>query len=315
MPPLAVGVTGASGFLGGSLCTFLSARGHRVTRFVRGRRADPGEIAWDPRAGELDARALEPLDAIVHLSGAGIANRPWTPERKQLLQESRVGSTATLARALAARGKPARPCVLVSASAVGWYGDRGDEPLEETSGPGRGFLAELARAWEAAAAPARDAGVRVAHPRTGLVLSARGGVLAKLLPPFRLGAGGPLGDGRAWWSWIALSDWLAAIAFALESPALAGAFNAVAPAPIRQADFARVLGRALQRPAFLPMPAVALRAILGRERADQLLLASQRALPRALAAAGFRFGEPELPPLLARLLAPPAPRVSTGAGA
>jgi len=188
---------------------------------------------------------------------------------------------------------------------VGWYGDRGDEPLDERSGPGRGFLAELAQAWEAAAAPARDAGVRVAHPRTGLVLSPDGGVLAKLLLPFRLGAGGPLGDGRAWWSWIALSDWLDAIGFALQAPALAGAFNAVAPEPVRQGDFARTLGRALHRPAFMPAPVLALRAIMGRGRADEMLLASQRALPHALTAAGFRFLEPELARLLARLLAPP----------
>ena len=311
---LAIGVTGASGFLGRSLAAFLAARGDRVTRFVRGRRAGTGEIAWDPLAGQLDECALEPLDGIVHLSGAGIADERWTLERRRLLVDSRVRSTATLARALAACAKRgARPRVLVSASAVGWYGDRGDEPLDERSGPGRGFLAELAQAWEAAAAPARDAGVRVAHPRTGLVLSPDGGVLAKLLLPFRLGAGGPLGDGRAWWSWIALSDWLDAVGFALEAPALAGAFNAVAPEPVRQGDFARTLGRALHRPAFMPAPALALRAIMGRGRADEMLLASQRALPHALTAAGFRFREPELARLLARLLAPPVTRARPSA--
>ena len=300
-PPISVGVTGASGFIGRALCTALAARGDAVRRFVRGRAAGAGEIAWDPARGTLDPAALEGLDAVVHLSGASLADRPWTAATKLELEQSRVGSTTTLARAIAACRRP--PRVLVSGSAVGWYGDRGDEPLDESSAPGHGFLAELARAWEAATAPASEAGVRVTHPRTGLVLARGGGVLAALERPFALGLGGPLGDGRAWWSWIALGDLLRAIVFALDDARVRGPFNAAAPAPVRQAEFARALGHALHRPAFVPAPAVALRMLLGRERVDDMLLASQRVQPAVLLAAGFRFAEPALAPYLDRLYA------------
>jgi uncharacterized protein (TIGR01777 family) len=299
--PLTVGVTGASGFIGGALCRVLATQaGATVRRFVRGRPAGPGEIAWDPARGVLDPAAIEGLDAIVHLSGASLAERRWSTARKRVLVESRVRSTETLARAIAACARP--PGVLVSGSAVGWYGDRGDERLDESSGPGHGFLAELAQAWEAAAAPASRAGVRVAHPRTGLVLARGGGVLAALERPFVMGAGGPLAGGRAWWSWIALEDLLRALVFAIapDSP-LRGPFIAAAPEPVRQAAFARALGRALRRPAVLPAPAFALRLVLGRELVDAMLLASQRAEPRALLAAGFEFAAPTLDRCLGRL--------------
>jgi uncharacterized protein (TIGR01777 family) len=299
--PLVIGVTGASGFLGGALCRFLAARGDTVRRFVRGRVAGVGEIAWDPARGALDPPALEGLDAVVHLSGASLAQGRWTAARVRELRESRVGATRTLARGIASCRTP--PRVLVSGSAVGWYGNRGDEPLDESSAPGLGFLAELAREWEAAAAPATAAGVRVAHSRTGLVLARGDGVLGALERPFALGLGGPLAGGRAWWSWIALSDLLRAFVFALGDERVRGPFNAVSPAPVRQAEFARALGHALRRPAIAPAPAIALRMLLGRERADDMLLASQRAQPAALLAAGFEFEEPSLRPYLDRLYA------------
>lgn len=300
-PPLLVGVTGAGGFIGGALCAALAAGGDRVRRFVRGRAATPGEIAWDPAHRVLDPGALEGLDAVVHLSGSSLAAGRWTAARKRELMESRVGSSALLARAIHSCRRP--PRVLVSGSAVGWYGDRGDETLDESSAPGRGFLAELARDWEAAAAPASEAGVRVAHSRTGIVLARGGGVLAALERPFALGLGGPLGSGRAWWSWVALGDVVRAIQLALRDERLRGPFNLVAPAPVRQAEFARALGRALHRPAFAPAPVFVLRALLGREMADDMLLAGQRAQPAVLLAAGFRFEEPALEPYLARLYA------------
>jgi uncharacterized protein (TIGR01777 family) len=306
--PLVVGVTGASGFLGRELCATLGTRGHQVVRFVRATTEAPrvmlanaDTIAWDPARGVLDPSQLAGLDAVVNLAGAGIADQPWSPARKHELIDSRVRTTATLASAMARAGTR----VLVSASAVGWYGDRGDETLTETSAPGRGFLAELARDWEAAAEPARAAGVRVVHPRIGIVLSPRGGALAKLVTPFRFGVGGPLGDGRAWWSWITLRDLVDVIVFALEHDTLNGVCNAVAPQPARQRELARALGQALSRPALLPAPAFALRTLLGRERADAMLLASARVEPAVLNAAGFVFRDPELAPALARLFGVP----------
>ena len=308
--PLAVGVTGASGFLGRQLCAYLTSQGHRVVRFVRAPRAlraDAGEVAWDPARGQLDATALAGLDAIVNLAGAGIAEAPWSTGRKQELVESRVASTALLARHLA---EGAGPRVWVSASAVGWYGDRGDDWLEETSSPGRGFLAELGRRWEDAAAPAVRAGVRVVHPRIGVVLWPGEGALGKLALPYRFGAGGPLGSGGAWWSWVGLHDLLDMLLFAVENASMSGVFNAVAPHPARQADLARALGRALARPSVLPAPAFALRALLGREKADEMLLSSQRVRPVALERAGFRWREPALEPLLARLYGVPRAEVA-----
>ncbi len=293
-------VSGASGLVGGALCALLPARGHTVARLVRRAARAPDEIAWDPAAGVLDTPALAGLDAVVHLAGAGIAEQRWTPGRKRELVDSRVRSTSLLAAALASL--PVPPRVLVSASAIGWYGERGDEPLDESSAPGEGFLAELGRAWETAATPAAAAGVRVAHPRIGVVLTPRGGALAKLLPLFRLGLGGPVGSGRQWWSWITLDDLLLALLHALEHDEVRGAFNAVAPAPVRNAEFARALGRALNRPAWLPAPAFALRAALGRELADGVLLASQRVTPGVLARTGFAFGDPVFEPALRRLL-------------
>jgi hypothetical protein len=242
------------------------------------------------------------LDAIVHLSGASLADGAWTAARKHELVASRIDSTATLARALASLGRGG-PRVLVSTSAIGFYGDRGDEWLAEDSAPGRGFLAGLACDWEAATAPAERAGIRVVHPRFGIVLAPSDGALVPLARLMRLGVGGPLGSGRAWWSWVGLQDLLEVLWFAIENESVAGALNAVAPEPARQADVARALGLALGRPSWLPAPAFALRLVLGRARADELLLASQRVRPTVLTRLGFTWHEPELGPLLTRLFA------------
>jgi hypothetical protein len=293
-------VSGSSGLIGRALCARLPGLGHTPVRLVRRPAAGPDEIAWDPAAGTLDPAALAGLDAVVHLAGAGIADRRWTPARRRELVDSRVRSTMLLAVALAASASP--PRVLLSASASGWYGDRGDEALDETAAPGGGFLAGLARAWEDAAAPAAAAGIRVVHPRTGIVLTPGGGALAQLLPLFRLGLGGPLGDGRQWWSWITLDDLVEALVHAIGHVEVRGPFNAASPAPATNTAFARALGRVLHRPAWLPAPAFALRLALGRELADEVLLASQRLRPAVLERTGFRFADPDLEPALRRLL-------------
>ncbi len=295
-----IAITGADGFIGRPLAARLAAAGHEVLKLVRRAPRAPGEAAWDPAAGTIDRAALAGVDGVVHLAGASIAGGRWTAARRALLRDSRTGPTRLLAETLAAL-QP-RPRVLVSASATGFYGDRGEEWLDESSAAGTGFLAETARAWEAAAAPATRAGIRVAHPRTGLVLAPHGGALAAMLPVFRLGLGGPLGAGRQWWSWIALEDAVAALVHALEREDVRGPFNVVAPAPVRCAAFARALGAALRRPALLPAPAFALRLVLGAGQADELLLAGQRVRPAALERTGFSFARPELGPALARML-------------
>jgi hypothetical protein len=295
-------VSGSSGLIGGALCAWLPSRGHSAVRLVRRAAKGASEIAWDPAAGTLDAGALAGVDAVVHLAGAGIADERWTDARKRVLRDSRVRSTALLATALAR--SPQGPRVFVSASAVGWYGDRGDECLDETSPAGTGFLAEVGRAWEAAADPAEAAGIRVAHPRTGIVLAKDGGALARLLPLFRAGLGGPVGSGRQWWSWIGLHDACAAILHAIEHEGVRGPFNLVAPQPLTAAGFAHTLGRALSRPALMPAPAFALRLAMGRELADEVLLASQRAFPAVLVRTGFAFRDPDLDVALRRVLAP-----------
>lgn len=296
-------VSGSSGLIGSALCAWLPMQGHTVQRLVRRAGISPDEVSWDPLAGTLHAGDIEGVDAVVHLAGAGIADERWTEARKAVIHDSRVRSTHLLAAGLAALGH--RPRVLVSASAVGWYGDRGDEWLDESSDPGTGFLAAVGRAWEGAAQPATDAGIRVANPRTGIVLAREGGALAKLLPLFRLGLGGPVGSGRQWWSWISLGDALAAILHAIEHDDVRGPYNAVAPGLVTAGDFARTLGRVLARPASLPAPAFALRTVVGRELADEALLASQRARPAVLERTGFTFREPELEGALRRLLARP----------
>ena len=293
-------VTGASGMIGRELVAFLSTQGCRVRRLVRRRPREAAEIEWDPARGVLDPATLAGIDAVVHLSGAGLAEARWTAARKRELVDSRLLSTQLLAHALAAM--PRKPAVLVSASAIGWYGDRGDEPLDEGSAPGEGFLADLAARWEAAARPAAEAGVRVVHPRFGMVLWPRGGSLGRLVAPTRWGVGGPLGSGRQWWSWVTLHDLLDMVLRAIIEPKLRGPFNAVAPEPTRQGQFAQVLGRVLRRPSLVSAPAFALRALLGRGLADGVVLASHRVQPRVLEASGFPYRDPRLDHALAALL-------------
>lgn len=285
---LRVGVTGASGLVGRQLCAFLSTGGHEVVRFVRGRAGGRGERPWNPSdpASGLDPAHLEDLDAVVHLAGAGIADARWTPERKREILESRTKGTEAVARALARTSS--RRAVLVSASAIGFYGARGDEPVDERSAGGTGFLAEVVAAWERAADPARDAGVRVVHPRIGVVLSAAGGALARMRLPFLLGAGGPIGSGRQGLSWISLDDLLGALAFLVRNDAMSGPVNCTAPYPLPQRGFAQVLGRVLRRPSFAPMPGAMVRLAFG-EMGERLLLEGAFVRPDALVRAGFRF--------------------------
>lgn len=287
-PRLTVAVTGASGLVGQALTHFLTTGGHTVLPFVRpGSAAPEGAIHWNPRAGEIDAAALARADAVVHLAGASIAGGRWTDERKKLIRESRVQGTELLARTLASLG-PSGPRVLVSASATGFYGNRGEERLDEGAGPGTGFLAEVAKAWEAAATPAERAGIRVVRLRTGVVISPAGGALGQMLLPFKMGVGGRLGSGRQYFSWVDLDDLVAAIAHALHRPDLEGPVNATAPNPVTNAAFTDALGRALARPTILPVPALAVRAAFG-QLGEEALLWGQRVLPVKLERSGFRF--------------------------
>jgi hypothetical protein len=299
MPSLRIAITGASGFVGSAAGQDLARAGPDVVRLVRTAAGAPGTAAWNPATGELDA-ALGPVDAVIHLAGENIAAGRWTAARKQAIADSRGPATERLCRHLAAL--PHRPSTLISASAVGIYGDCGDDELDEDSRPGTGFLADVGRAWEDATRPARDAGIRVVNLRIGMVLDPAGGALGKMLPPFRLGLGGPLGGGRQWVSWITRADLLRVLHFALAHEELRGPVLAVAPEPVTNRDFTRALGQALRRPAVLPAPAFALRLLLG-EMADALLLSSQRCLPRRLLQAGFAFEQPALGPALAAIFA------------
>jgi uncharacterized protein len=298
--PMRVLVSGASGLVGAALVPFLRTQGHRVLRLVRRAPESADEVKWNPDSGRLDLAAADEIDAVVHLAGAGIADARWTAERRREIRDSRVVATRALAETLASLPRP--PRVVVGGSAIGFYGDGGDAWLDETSPAGSGFLAELTRAWEAAWAPLDRAGTRRVYLRTGVVLSSRGGALAKLLTPFRLGLGGRVGNGNQWWSWISIDDQLGAIGHALATDSVRGPLNAVAPMPVTSFEFARTLGRVLGRPSALPAPAWALRAALGRGLADEALLASQRARPATLAATGYRFRHEKLEAALRHVL-------------
>ena len=289
--PLTVAITGASGLIGTALTAFLAAGGHTVRRLVRRDVRTDDEIFWSPRDGILDPSDLEGVDAVVHLAGAGIADARWTDERRRILWDSRVDGTALIARTLAAMDDP--PEVFVSTSGVGFYGDTGATHVDESAPRGDGFLAELCEAWEAAASPASNAGVRVVHPRFGVVLSARGGALAKMLPAFRLGGGGRLGTGRQAMPWVALDDALGALLHLLYDKTCAGPVNVTAPGLVDNANFTRTLGRVLRRPTIVPVPAVALRMLFG-EMADEALLMGQWAEPNRLLDGGFTFAYPDL---------------------
>jgi uncharacterized protein len=301
-------VTGASGLVGSALVPFLTTQGHEVVRLQRrsatqrtGNAASQADAAWwDPEAGIVQLEATGEIDAVVHLAGAGIADARWTEARKTLIRNSRVQGTQLLVAALAARPRP--PQVVVGASAIGFYGDGGEEWRDEGSPAGRGFLAETTQSWEAAWAPLAAIGTRCVALRTGLVLSSRAGALAKLLTPFTLGLGGPVGHGQQWWSWISLDDLLGVIGHALNHAGVQGPLNAVAPQPVTSGEFARCLARVLRRPALFPAPAWALRLALGRELADEAMLASVRVRASGLAATGYRFRHDHLEAALRHLL-------------
>lgn len=300
-PRLRIAVSGATGFIGRALIPFLTTGGHTVVRMVRKHRAGEGEAFWEWHLGRIDAGRLEGLDAVVHLAGENVGAR-WTPERRRRIRDSRWIGTRFLAETLARLAQ--RPRVMVSASAVGIYGHSSDEPITESSptstAPGD-FLAEVAREWEAATEAARAGGIRVVLPRFGVVLSPGGGALRRMLPPFRFGVGGPIGSGRQPMSWIAIDDVIGAVHHAIMTEALAGPVNTTAPRPVTNREFAATLGRVLDRPALLPVPAVALRLAFG-EMADATLLGGVRVLPARLQASGYEFRYPELEGALRHLL-------------
>ena len=287
-----VAVSGASGLIGAALVSSLEAERHRAIRLVRRMpRPDEDALRWDPSTGVLTPAGPSVADAVVHLAGDSILGLRWTADKKRRIRESRTTATRLLVETLTRLTNP--PAVLVCASGIGYYGSRGDEVLTEDSRPGTGFLADLARDWEAATATAIARGIRVVNLRLGVVLSARGGALATMLTPFRMGLGGVIGDGAQWMSWIALDDVIGAIRHALTTDALRGPVNTVAPAPVTNADFTRTLGRVLGRPTLIPLPAFAARLALG-EMADELALVSQRVMPARLLASGFAFRRPTL---------------------
>jgi uncharacterized protein len=288
-------ISGASGLIGSALRPALVAAGHTTAALVR-RPAAGDQVQWDP-ARTLDPRGLKSFDAIVHLAGKNISGY-WTDKFKREVRQSRVQGTRTLATAAAESFRQSgTPRVFVAASAIGFYGNRGDEDLTEASPAGNGFLAEVCQEWENAAAPAADAGLRVVHIRIGVVLAKEGGALPAMLTPFRLGLGGPVGNGRQYWSWVTLDDVVGSFLFALSNDELRGPVNAVAPQPVRNAEFVRELGRALHRPTIFPLPAFVVRTLFG-EMGDALLLASARVQPSKLEAGGYRFLHPELPEAL-----------------
>lgn len=289
-------VSGASGLIGSALVPHLTARGHEVTRLVR-RAATSGESQWDPTRGVIDANLVGAADAIIHLSGAGIGDKRWSNSYKREILDSRVKSTKLLASVIAGAAK--RPSVFLSGSAIGFYGARGDEQLDEASSAGTGFLAEVCKEWESAA---NGAGTRTVFLRTGIVLSPKGGALKKQLPLFRAGLGGKFGRGDQWQSWISIDDEVAAIEHLLTG-SVQGPVNLTAPAPVTNADFASVLGRVLRRPALLPVPSIGPKLLLGAELADALLFTGQRVIPRVLSSSGFQFTHPTLEIALRALLA------------
>ncbi|MET8307549.1 TIGR01777 family oxidoreductase [Micromonospora sp. NPDC005173] len=285
-------LAGASGFLGTRLVDRLSADGHQVTRLVRRPARDPRERRWDPAAGQLDPATVAESDAVVNLAGAGVGDKRWNDDYRRLIRTSRVDSTSTLATAIAGLPAADRPQVLLNASAVGWYGNTGDRVVEEDAPAGEGFLADVCRVWEAATRPAEDAGVRVVRLRTGLPLHRDGGLLKPQLLPFKLGIAGRLGSGRQWLPWISMADWLDAIRFLLDHADIAGPVNVVGPNPVTNAEFTRELARQLHRPAIIPIPALALKVVLGGFAHEALT--STRVLPAVLTRAGYQYHHPDL---------------------
>jgi uncharacterized protein (TIGR01777 family) len=296
-----IAVTGASGLIGSALVGSLRQSGHEVLTLVRRESRAPGEVTWNPKDGTVDLAGLQGTEAVVHLAGAGVGDHRWTDAYKREILDSRVQGTTTIATAMA-RLDPL-PQVLVSASAMGWYGDTGEVPVDESAPRGSGFLAEVVEAWETAADPARDAGIRVAHPRTGLVVSPGGGAFGPLIRLTKLGVGGRLGSGRQWWSFISLNDEVRALRFLIDS-GISGPVNLTGPSPARNADVISTLGRLVSRPTILPVPGLALRVVLGEFSGE--VLVSQRVLPRVLQRAEFTFENPDLESALRTALAPAA---------
>jgi uncharacterized protein (TIGR01777 family) len=285
-----VAVTGASGLIGSALVTHLRTVGHDVIRVVRRRATAADEVTWDPAAGSIDLAGLAGVEGVVHLAGAGVGDHRWTDDYKRQILDSRVQGTHTIAQAMA-QLEP-RPRVLVSASAIGWYGDTGDRIVDESAAAGSGFLANVVAAWESAAHPAAEAGIRVVHPRTGLVVARQGGAWARMFPLFRFGLGGKLGPGSQYWSWISMRDEVCALQFLLEQEHLAGPVNLTGPTPATNAEITSIMGKVMGRPTFLPAPAFALKAVLGEFSTE--VLSSARVVPAVLLDAQFRFQDPTI---------------------
>lgn len=289
-------ISGATGFIGVPLTAKLRERGDEVTVLTRSAAGD-GRVHWDPEAGELDPAEVAGFDAVIHLAGESIAGL-WTEKKKRAIINSRREGTRLLSEAVAASDP--KPAVFVSSSAVGFYGDRGDEVLNEESGSGEGFLAEVVKVWEESAQPARDAGIRTVNLRIGIIVAESGGMMSKVKPLFKLGAGGKLGSGKQWWSWVSIDDVIGAFIHAIDTDSMNGAYNVAAPNPVTNAQFTKDLGKALHRPTFLPAPRFALK-LTAREMADEMLLASQRVDTQKLAETGFSFRDPDLPAGLERI--------------
>ena len=280
-----VAITGASGLIGSALVPHLRNRGDEVLRLVRRQATAPDEVTWDPAAGTVDLGALEGIDGVVHLAGAGVGDHRWTDAYKKTILDSRVDGTHTIVKAMTELSS--RPATLVAGSAIGWYGDTGDRAVDETAPAGTGFLADVVRAWEVAADPAREAGIRVTHARTGLVVAKEGGAWAKLFPIFKLGLGGKLGSGRQYWSWISLRDEIAALTYLLDNPAMSGPVNLTGPAPATNAEVTKAMGAVLGRPTLFAVPAVALKTVLGEFSTE--ILSSARVIPEVLETSGFTW--------------------------
>jgi uncharacterized protein (TIGR01777 family) len=292
-------ITGSHGLVGTALIKLLTTDGHQFVRLVRHAPAGSNEIEWHPNQGVINVASLEGFDAVVHLAGESIASGRWSDAKKQAILDSRVNGTTLLSRSLAQLSQP--PAVFLSASAIGYYGDRGDEQLTEQSAPGKGFLTEVCQQWEDATAPAAEKGIRTVRTRLGIVLDEKGGALAQMLTPFRMGIGGRIGSGKQWMSWIALHDVVGAMRFILFDSFVNGPVNFVSPFPVTNAEFTKTLGRVLSRPTFFPVPAFAVRLSFG-EMADALLLSGQRVVPAVLQSRGFGFQFPRLEPALRRIL-------------
>ncbi|MBD3401972.1 TIGR01777 family protein [candidate division GN15 bacterium] len=292
-------ISGSSGLIGSALQPSLHVDGHTAHRLVREKTDDPETVYWKPSEKEIERDKLEGYDAVIHLAGENIAGGRWTDARKQAIRESRIQGTSFLAETLA--GLEQKPKVLVCASAMGYYGNRGDEKLTEDAPAGKGFLAEVCQAWEAAAQPAREAGIRTVHMRTGVVLSTEGGALEKMLTPFKTGLAGKLGSGEQYMSWVSRDDVVRGFAFAMTTDTLSGPVNMVAPEPVTNEEFTRTLGKVLDKPTAVSVPAFALKMMVG-EMADEMLLASMRVIPKKLQEAGFEFSHPELESTLRTIL-------------